>query len=453
VPTLRAEVLAANGEPRAACGALVAALRIDPGAGGVISRMQKLGCAAVDPELVQSAYRDLLASHPAAARSLPALLTLGADVDDAEAVIERLSAALAAAPDDIELRSALVDALLRLRRLDAALAVVDAVPDVQASHPLLLRARGVLALARGADRDALVAFRDLAAMQPDSAEAAYLLAEAEARTGNADAARYHLLEAWRRNADHPLGSPVVARVFAADTDPRVRQRLIGDLKRGAPDSPVIEPLQAQALLDAGHPDQAAEVYAAMHARDPGNPRLFARLVRTLVTAGQREPVIDLATPWMERHPRDAVIALALADVHADLGHSGPAVRWYRRVLELQPNNLFALNDLAVLLTETNPEAALALAARAHALAPDEPQVMDTYGAALLATGDTTRARALLTEAFGYRRSDPGIGLNLARAMAADGDADAARRLLRPLLEEEFPRQAEARALLQRLSVR
>ena len=72
---------------------------------------------------------------------------------------------------------------------------------------------------------------------------------------------------------------------------------------------------------------------------------------------------------------------------------------------------------------------------------------------LLAAGATARARELLSEAYGYRRPDPGIGLNLARALAADGDPDAARRLLASLLDESFPRQPEARALLQRLSAR
>jgi Flp pilus assembly protein TadD len=153
---------------------------------------------------------------------------------------------------------------------------------------------------------------------------------------------------------------------------------------------------------------------------------------------------------MERHPPDAVIALALADVHADLGHDAEAADWYRRVLELQPDNLFALNDLAVLLTETDPAAAVALARRAHAQAPDEPRVMDTYGAALLATGETARARELLSEAFAYRGQDPGIGLNLARALAADGRTDSARQLLTSLLDDPFPGQAQARALLQRL---
>jgi hypothetical protein len=46
----------------------------------------------------------------------------------------------------------------------------------------------------------------------------------------------------------------------------------------------------------------------------------------------------------------------------------------------------------------------------------------------------------------------GIGLNLARALAAESEPDRARRLLIPIVDSPSPRQAEARAMLQRLSV-
>lgn len=453
LPTLRAEILAAKGLPGEACAALIDALRIDPTSGGVLARLQKLDCASVDEDLVQRAFHELIAEDANAARALPGLLALTRDPDDADSGMLRLEVALQAAPEDIELRSALVDALLRLRRTDAARAVVEAVPNDQASHPLLLRALGVVALTQGQDGVALAAFKDLAAAQPGSAEAAYLLAEAQARSGDAEAARYHLLEGWTRNARHPLAPAVVARVFGADTDSGARRRLIADLQRQAPDSPLIEPLQARTLLDAGYPGEAAEIYAAMHTRDPDNPRLFLKWMLALAASGQREPVIELAEPWMGDHSRDAGVALALADANAELGRTPEAARWYVRVVELQPDNLFALNDLAVLLTESDPAAAVQLAMRAYELAPTEPQVMDTLGAALLAAGQTARARTLLTEAYGYRGSDPGIGLNLAWALAADGDADAARRVLAPLLDEDFPRQAQARALMRRLSTR
>jgi hypothetical protein len=58
--------------------------------------------------------------------------------------------------------------------------------------------------------------------------------------------------------------------------------------------------------------------------------------------------------------------------------------------------LVALTNVAVILTDSDPRQAVALAERADAQAPREPQVLDTYGAALLAAGDTEQALKLLT---------------------------------------------------------
>lgn len=57
---------------------------------------------------------------------------------------------------------------------------------------------------------------------------------------------------------------------------------------------------------------------------------------------------------------------------------------------------------------------------------------------------------MLNQVYALANQRPAIGLNLARALAADGEPDRAREMLRRLLTREFPQQAEARALMQRL---
>ena len=114
----------------------------------------------------------------------------------------------------------------------------------------------------------------------------------------------------------------------------------------------------------------------------------------------------------------------------------------------------------MLLTPSDPEAARELAARAYALAPQVPQVLDTYAATLLALGEAERARALLATAYGTSSSDPAIGYNFARALVATGQSERARRVLTSLLtgaagsgggaSRAFAGRAEAEALLRRL---
>jgi putative PEP-CTERM system TPR-repeat lipoprotein len=449
IPALIGELAAAGGDPSAACAGLADALRLDPTANSVIAGLQRLGCASREPELMQALFQDLQASHPEAARALPALLALSPGEDDAEARIATLRQAVAADPRNAELQARLVGALLRLGRIDAAREALAAVPPDLLGEPVILRLTGLLALSRDDAAGAVRAFEDLLAAEP-SATAAYLLAEAEARAGDLSAARYQLTEGLRRDASHPLAAAVATRILNADASIPARRKLIDDIRKQAPDSPLIEALQAQTLLDAGRPDKAAELYRAMHERRPDNGLLFNRLLKTLVAAGQPGEALALAEPWISAHPGDAGVSLSLGDLHATAGDLQQAGDWYRKVLELAPDNLFALNNLAVILTASDPRAAVPLAKRAYEQAPRNPEVLDTYGAALLAAGHTAQARKLLTEAYGLSGQAPAIGLNLARALAAAGEPGRAREILRPLLAREFPGRTEAQALMTRL---
>jgi putative PEP-CTERM system TPR-repeat lipoprotein len=449
IPALIGELEAAAGDLSAACAAYADALRLDPTANLAIGKLQRLGCSSREPALMQALFQDLQASHPDAARSLPALLALNPGEDDAEAGIAALQQAVAADPRNAELHANLVTTLLRLGRVDAAREALAAVPPDLLGEPVVLRLTGLLALSRDDAAAAARAFEDLLAVAP-SAAAAYLLAEAKARTGDLSAARYHLTEGLRRDPDHPLAAAVATRILNADESIPARRRLIDDIRRQAPDSPMIEALQAQTLLDAGRPDKAAELYRAMHERRPENGLLFNRLLKTLVAAGQPSQALALAEPWAREHPGDVGVSLTIGDLHAVTGNKRQAGDWYRKALELAPENLFALNNLAVILTDSDPQAAVSLAERAYQKAPRDPEVLDTYGAALLAAGDTGGARRLLTEAYALSGQAPSIGLNLARAMAAAGERGRAREILRPLLGREFPARAEAQALMREL---
>lgn len=440
------ELQAVAGDPSGACASLADALRIEPTSGMVIGRLQRLGCAQREPELMQALVGGLAQTHPDAVKALPMLLAMNPAEDDAEAGIARLEQAVAADPKNTELRVALVSALLIRQRTQAAEAALAAVPPEQLGDARILRLTGLLALRRDDAQAAKRAFAELLAVAP-SADAAYLLAEAEARTGDLSAARYQLTEGLRRDADHPLAMAVATRILNADTAIPARRQLIDDIRRHAPESPMIEALQAQTLLDAGRPDKAAELYQAMHQRRPDDGSLFIRLLQTLSAAGEADQALALGEPWMAAHPGNAGVALTLGDLHAVKGDMAGAGDWYRKALQWAPDNLLALNNVAVILTDSDLRQAVALAERAYAQAPREPQVLDTYGAALLAAGDTEQARKLLTEAYGLSGQDPAIGLNLARALAAAGEPGRARDILRPLLNRDFPQQAQARALL------
>lgn len=458
LPLLLAALHGARGETEPACGVLVEALRQDPTADSVIARLRGLDCANRTPELLQDAYQDLLASHPDAVRALPALLALGTGGADADGGLSQLQAAVQADPGNADLRASLVATLLQAQRTAAAAEVLEATPPEQLGEAAILRATGLLAMVREDPDAAVRAFQALLGASPGTAAPAYLLADAQAQAGDLSGARYHLSEGLRLDPDHGLARIAAARIFAADASLEARRRLIDDIKRQAPDSLLVPSLQAQTLFDAGRPDKAAELLQQMHEARPEDPQLLARLLMTLNAAERSAEAKALGERWAAGrasagNPADAGVALLLGDLNAMDGDMDRAAHWYRQVLEQVPSQPTALNNLAVILADSDPNQAVQLAERALQQAPKDPEVMDTLGMALLAAGDSARARALLNQAYALSNQRPLIGLNLARAVAADGEPARAREVLQSVVRQDFAEQAEARALMRSLATR
>jgi Tfp pilus assembly protein PilF len=78
----------------------------------------------------------------------------------------------------------------------------------------------------------------------------------------------------------------------------------------------------------------------------------------------------------------------LAKIEHKSGNLKRAMELYRTVLETQPNNAVALNNLAYLLADSSgrPDEALPLAQKAKELAPDDPLVEGTLGWVLYQKG-------------------------------------------------------------------
>jgi Tfp pilus assembly protein PilF len=99
-------------------------------------------------------------------------------------------------------------------------------------------------------------------------------------------------------------------------------------------------------------------------------------------------------------PEAVSIRLRLAMLHDEQGETARAIDGYRKVLARAPRHAVALNNLAYRLAadkETIDEA-LELARRAHAIAPEDANVLDTVGWVHHLAGHTAEAAPLLREA-------------------------------------------------------
>jgi uncharacterized protein (TIGR03790 family) len=122
----------------------------------------------------------------------------------------------------------------------------------------------------------------------------------------------------------------------------------------------------------------------------------------------------------------------LAAAHQDEGRYAEANDFYRRLLAGNPNDIFALNNLAYNLAThlDQPHEALPLAIRAAALAPGHPFIMHTLGWIHHLLGNNEEALRLLEPVVRARSGDADMRFHVAIVYAALGRFDDASNALK-----------------------
>lgn len=164
---------------------------------------------------------------------------------------------------------------------------------------------------------------------------------------------------------------------------------------------------------------AIEHFRRAHQAEPSTDTLL-RLMRTQLRAGEARSSLGLAEQWVKSRPRDFVVQRALAEAYNNQGQLKQARATYEALLKSLPDDAPAMNNLAMVMTRLGDPAAVAMAERALAKAPNQAEVIDTLGWALFQNGQTDRALQLLRDARLRNPSNPDIRFHLATVLAQTG---------------------------------
>jgi tetratricopeptide (TPR) repeat protein len=292
-------------------------------------------------------------------------------------------------------RLALARLYLRQGRSREAEQIIVQVIVATAGRADLLNLVGLLYLEAAHYEQALAQLRAAADREPDNAGYWSNVAQAQLALQQPAAARESL---GRALAIHPDWPPAVA--FAA----------ILDLSAGQPDAALARVLElkrkhprvAQILILEGDVQVAVRQYSAAAASYEQAGRLQPSSMTALrsYTARHLAGIADAAKPlrsWLLREPEDVQVRLALAEAYEEAEPS-KAIAEYEWIVGRAPRNAVALNNLAWLYQTTGNERALETARQAHALAPANGSIDDTYGWILLHKGRLAEALPLLRTA-------------------------------------------------------
>ena len=400
---------------------------------------------------------------------------------------ERFTAHLKANPQAFQAKLALAE--LDARTGAPAATVVGSLKDAAKINPIEPMPHLMLInrlLAGGDGKGALQAAEDGTAALPNNLEIMDALGRAQMAAGDAQRSittfkkltslqprnalfQLHLAEAYRANKDVAGATAALRQAIELQPDMVPALRTMASLAvqdSRTPDALTIaRGLQQRKPKDASGFMLEGEIEASRKGWDAAATAFRGALQRSrtveaainlhsaLRAGGKTAEADRLAAEWQKDNPKDAVFIYYLGDLALASNDFAGAEARYRSVMEIQPNNALAINNVAWLLARQNKPGGVALAEKATGLLPDRAPLLDTLSMAQevenqLPKAIETQLRAVRLAGPG----DPGLTLRLAKLYIKSGDKVRARAELESLtkLGDKFAGQAEVASLLKTL---
>jgi putative PEP-CTERM system TPR-repeat lipoprotein len=296
--------------------------------------------------------------------------------------------------------------------------------------------------------DALLSLKEYVAREPESVLARALLGETYLELGQLMDARRHLKIALDKQARYVPTLVLLARVELQSGQYEMALEYASRIQKVQPELFVGYELAGDAWMQMNSYAEARAAYAQAWDRKP-SAELVIKLSEAASRTGQHEEAISILRAWLAEHTEDARVQQFLGATYLNMEQNDMATRHYEKVLETEPDNVVALNNLAWLYSLDREPRALVLAERAYHVSPDDPGIQDTYGWALIQQGEVDKGRRLLHRAVRQLPDNTEIMYHYAVALLKSGKQQEGRRILTSLLKDgqSFEGRAEAKALL------
>lgn len=427
------------------------ALRLSPDFSLAAMNLAALALQRSDLQTARTQYESVLQHHPDHVGALQGLAELAQRAGQREEMVQWLQRARKANPAALQPRMRLYEYQLQNGNLQAALDLAQEMERSHPSNPEVVRALGIAEQGAKLTKRAVATFQRLVEMQPQSANARALYADALASHGDVDGARKQLERALQLDPQYLQAHIGLGALEARAGNVERALEIADEVQRDHSKHSAGFELEGDLRMAAGAHELAAQAFAQAYERRP-SVHLAHKRFSALRNAGDTKAAHGALRQWLEQHPDDLESRILLAKSLQVSREYQSAAKEYRQVLAAEPARADVMNNLAWLYVGRDPEAALSWAEKAYALAPQNPAIIDTYGWVVFQHGDRQTGLGLLQEALLKAPQDSGIRFHVAQALAQTGSAGDARRHLKQILftDPGFSEKEQAEALLRRL---
>jgi cellulose synthase operon protein C len=449
---LRGRVLLLKRDIPGATKAFEASLAKDPNYFPAVASLAAIDLAASQPAAAKRRFEDLIKAKPKSHEPWLALAELSARVGDPpDQVVQHLRSGVKANGGSAAAHIALINHLLTARDAKAALTAAREAKAALPTNFEVMDALGRTQLAAEVYEEAATTFRQLITQQPTNPTAQLRLADTLVAQKDNEGARRALRRALELKPDLLPAKRGLVALAMMENKPAEAMALVRDMRQQNPKDPMSFGLEGDLEMSRRNYEAAANAYkAALQLGRTTESAVRLHVAQRL--AGRQAEADKLAAEWVKERPRDAAFRFHLGDVALGAQNDALAEQHYRAVLEMQPRNALAMNNIAWLMTKQKKPGAVAMAEKANELLPGRPQLMDTLAQALAADNKLPKAIELQKAALSRSPGDPALRLNLAKMLIQSGDKAFARAELEDIakLGDKFRGQAEVAALLKTL---
>jgi tetratricopeptide (TPR) repeat protein len=332
---------------------------------------------------------------------------------DNDAALRSADATLRMAPNSIQARVMKAAALQRLKRFDEARDLLTAVLDKDPNQEETLLELGVLDLNLKKTKEAADLFHRAYVAQPSNLRG--LLGESKA--------------------------------LLLDNQPDKSVQLIDDEAQKKPTNLDLARELGNAQVGAGQYDKAIATYSRLLAKLP-DPKLqgdlWIRIGESYLRKGDTPQSINSLEKARQGQPANTALLTNLAMLYETQNRADIARKYYEESIRLDPNNAFALNNLAYLISESNGDlnTALTYAERAKQRLPGHPEVNDTLGWIYLKKNLTDNAVETFRTLVVQSPQNPIYHYHYAMALMQKGDRDTAKKECQSALGDKPSKEQE-----------
>lgn len=404
------------------------ALKIDPDFITADINLARLEIARKQLVKAKKHYQSALKKDPDNPRVLMGLADLAEKDGDRMAMHDWLDKAVANSPKSSQPGILSAQAYFKEGKTLKGFQVATELSSSFPKDPAVLRLLGGAQFATGKIHNAIDTFKQLVELR-ESAELLHILGEAQRAAKQLDDARVSYSRALKINPDYFPSE--VAQIKLDITSMNYDQALenAGSLQKKYPDSPIGYELAGAIYTAQKQYEHAIPLFEKAIQIGP-NAKLVIQLSQLYGLAGNTERGLDILREWGRKKPDDVTIHSALAMSLQTKNMIDAAMAEYKKVLELDPNHITSLNNLAWLYSEKGDSQAVNLGRRAYELAKNRYEIVDTYGWILVQTDKFIEGEKILREAVVLAPEHQEVIYHLGYSLHKLGRNDKAQAMLR-----------------------